>query len=155
MTLPEKPFVFLRPPTMTDQELTLVLERQSPPDPARAHVPGYHFKMVLSSGDEKIGGLRLRIGSDDALFYPGHLGYDVELPFRGHHYAERACRLASQLARQHGLDHLVITCDPENVASRRTCARLGAHLLGVVEIPPEHEMYEAGKRRVLRYRWDI
>jgi len=47
----------------------------------------------------------------------------------------------------------VITCDPQNVASVRTCERLGATLIGIFDVPEDHPMYQKGRRRVSRYEW--
>lgn len=150
-----RPFPFIDPAPLADGDLLVVIEKKTPADPAKGHVPMYAFALTLRSTGKKIGEIRLRIGPDDALFYPGHIGYGVNKPHRGHHYAERACRLVTQIARVHGLTHLLITCDPTNTASRRTIERLGARLLGLYDIPPEQEMYREGKRRVLCYRWEI
>ena len=133
----------------------MVLAGTTPADPVKGYVPMYSFTLTLHPTGKKIGEMRLRIGPDDALLYPGHIGYGVNEPHRGHHYAERACRLVTRIARVHGLTHLLLTCDPVNTASRRTIERLGARLLGLYDIPPEQEMYREGKRRVLCYRWEI
>src|SRR5215204_4797163 len=70
----------------------------------------------------------------------------------GHRFAERSCRLILPLARRHGFDTLWITCNPDNVASRRTCERLGAELVGIVDVPPDNDVYERGSERKCRYR---
>ena len=77
------------------------------------------------------------------------------LPARGRHYAERACRLLLPLARAHGMQTLWITCNPENVASRRTCERLGASFIDVVALPANHMLYQRGERVKCRYRLDL
>ena len=56
------------------------------------------------------------------------------------------------LARWHGFDTLWITCNPDNVASRRTCERLGAEFVGIVDVPPDNDVYEPGGERKCRYR---
>jgi predicted acetyltransferase len=102
------------------------------------------------------GGIGLRIGNGRELeLYSGHFGYHVYPPFRGHHYAERACRLLLPLARRHGMNRLWITCNPDNIASRRTCERLGAKLIEVVPIPEGHEFYRLGERQKCRYLLDL
>ena len=118
--------------------------------------PGYYFWLRLDSGRTPIpfvGTLSLRIGDDaDLLRYWGHIGYGVFPPARGNRYAERACRLVLPLARKHGLKDLWITCNPENIASRRTCERLGAELVETVDIPPAHPLFAKGERQKCRYR---
>jgi tagatose 1,6-diphosphate aldolase len=129
-------------------------------DPAKGHVPCYHFWMRLRPESRPAvsiaGTVSLRVGdSPDLKIYFGQVGYNVFPPARGHHYAERACRLLFGLARHHGLRPLWITTDPENVPSRRTCERLGGNLLEIVEVPPNHLLYARGQRRKCRYRIDI
>ena len=93
--------------------------------------------------DVVIGGsISLRIGHSLNLDrYLGHIGYHVLPPARGHHFAERACRLILPLARAHGHEHLWITCNPDNLASRRTCERLGARYVDVVNVPKDNSLY--------------
>ncbi len=102
------------------------------------------------------GSISLRIGrTHDLERYFGHVGYNVFPPARGHHYAERACRLLVPLARMHGLNPLWITTDPENLPSRRTCERLGATMIKIVTVPVGHTLHQRGQRRKCRYRLEI
>src|SRR5437868_14474135 len=99
------------------------------------------------------GAVGLRIGRTHAVeMYYGHFGYNVYPFARGRHYAERSCRLLLPLARRHGLGPLWITCNPDNLASRRTCERLGATLVDNVPIPADHPLYARGERFKCRYR---
>jgi RimJ/RimL family protein N-acetyltransferase len=102
------------------------------------------------------GTLALRLGtSENVVRYVGHIGYGVFPAARGHHYAERACRLVAPLARQHGMDHLWITVNPDNAPSRRSCERLGAELVDVVDVPKTNPLYARGDRQKCRFRWRI
>lgn len=155
-TVEEVPFQFLEPGRLVDGDLELVLDEKIPANPCRRHVPVYKFKMVPVGGGEAFGQIDLRIGNPfQMLLYGGHIGYGVEPGHRGHHYAARACRLLMPLARQHGLHTLWITCNPENVASRRTCELAGAEFVEIVDLPSESDMYESGDRRKCRYRLDL
>jgi predicted acetyltransferase len=87
--------------------------------------------------------------------YRGHIGYGVEAGHRGRHYAERAVRLLLPFIRRHGFPAVWITCNPENKPSRRTCERLGAELVEIVELPDTEEMFKRGDRRKCRYRLDL
>ena len=64
-------------------------------------------------------------------------------------------RLLSPVARRLGLGPLWVTCDPENVASRRTLERLGAELVEEVDVPPDCVIFESGHPRKCRYRIDL
>ena len=102
------------------------------------------------------GSIGLRIGhSPDIERNLGHIGYNVQPFARGNHYAERACRLLRNLALRHGLDPLWITCNPDNLASRRTCERLGATMVEIVQLPQDHPLRQRGDREKCRYRWEI
>ena len=129
-------------------------------DPPRGWLPSYHFWMKLhpapgnrAAAPVRIaGGIGLRIGTNDEIRkYAGHVGYHVYPPARGHHYAERACRLLLPLARAHGIRELWITVNPDNVASRRTCERLGASLVDTILIPTDHPFFARGERAKCRY----
>jgi tagatose 1,6-diphosphate aldolase len=149
--------------------------RQPAHGSAYGSVPVYHFWMRLArppaaaapgatlptwgAGEPPVriaGTIGLRIGTNrDLELYYGHVGYNVFPPVRGNHYAERACRLLLPIARAHGMRAMWVTCNPDNIASRRTCERLGATLVDVVTIPPGHSLHLRGERAKCRYRLDL
>jgi predicted acetyltransferase len=147
-------FDFIDPGRLVDGELELILVQTAPADPERGLVPYYVFEMRV--GGEKVGGLNLRIGNThDLVTYGGHIGYGVNPEHRGHHYAERACRMVLPLAKAHGLNPLWITCNPDNIPSRRTCERLGAEMVEIVSLPEGSDMYKHGERQKCRFRVDL
>jgi len=151
----------------TRESLQTFLE-QSPrgrtfPDAGRGITAGYTFWMRIRPlpPDSRLlplpvtmaGSISLRIGHCENLdFFLGHIGYHVLPPARGNHYAERACRLLLPLARAHGHKVLWITCNPDNFGSRRTCERLGATLVEVVQVPRDNALYSQGDRQKCRYK---
>lgn len=138
-------------PPLVDGELELHLTERTPGDPVRNWVPAYHFELRV--GGQPAGSVSLRVGDNYFIqHYSGHIGYGVAPEFRGHHYAARACLLLFELARRHGMKTLWITCNPENVASRRTCERVGGELVGIVDLPPDSDLYKEGERQKCRYR---
>lgn len=146
-------FEFHRPGKLVDDDLELVLDAQYPGDPILHYVPAYTFKMKLVGQDGDIGRIDLRVGNTPHIvIYAGHLGYRVHPEHRGHRYAARACRLLFPLARSHGLSTLWITCNPENIASRKTCELAGAELVEIVDLPEDTDMYQRGERKKCRYR---
>jgi len=72
--------------------------------------------------------------SEDIVQYFGHIGYGVHPLFRGHRYAARACRLVLPVLAHHDIDPIWITCNPDNVPSRRTCELIGAELINIVDL---------------------
>lgn len=131
---------------------------RQPGEPGVGRLPAYHFWMLADPpvGDGPAiriaGGVGLRVGSNAEIEnYSGHIGYHVYPPARGRHFAERACRLIFPLARRHGMELLWITCNPDNVASRRTCERLGGRLIDIVPIPKDHPFHARGERAKCRF----
>jgi tagatose 1,6-diphosphate aldolase len=165
LTLRDAPYDARLTRGQLEQFLSAAPLGHEPGDPSRNKAPTYHFWMMLRHGPlgpgdppplRIAGGVGLRIGTWPTLErYYGHLGYHVYPPARGHHYAERACRLLLPLARRHSLRPLWITCNPDNIASRRTCERLGGRLIDIVSVPPQDPLHQRGETEKCRYRLDI
>lgn len=131
-------------------------------DASRGWVPQYNFWMRIHDRPFRraplriAGAISLRAMTTPAVErYYGHLGYHVYPASRGRRYAERACRLLLPLCRRHGLTTLWITCNPDNLASRRTCERLGMQLVDVVQVPETEPLYARGDREKCRYRMEL
>lgn len=140
---------------LRDGEIFLKLDRTSEADPEKGYVPAYRFRICRIEDDAELGWIDLRIGHNRSTAFGGNIGYAVYEPFRGNHFAGKACRLLPGLARKHGMRALFIACAPENEPSRRTCLYAGTRLMDVVDIPEWHEMYAEGKRKACRYRLDL
>lgn len=145
--------MFLETSFLEDEEIYLDLVKTTSTDPDKNWLPAYYFTIRLKSG-EKIGYCDLRIGYNQNVYYGGNIGYGVHTNFRGHHYAGKACRLLFLLAKKHGMDYLIITCDPDNIASRRTCEYVGGILQEIVDLPEENDMYQEGARQKCIYRFE-
>ena len=147
--------MFLDTSFLRSDEISLVLERTADADPARNWLPAYYFAICGLDG-VKMGACDLRIGHNESVYYGGNIGYRVEAPYRGHHYAGKACLLLFELARRHGMERLIITCDPDNRPSRRTCEWLGGELLEIAELPEDNDMrLEDGETHKCIYRFDL
>jgi len=137
---------------LRDRDLWLELRAREPENPTRGWVPAYRFAMRLDGVEHAVGRLGFRVGSSHTVEqYAGHLGYEVSPAYRGSRLAERSCRLVLPLARRHGFQELWITCNPDNWASRRTCERLGARLIEIVNVPRDSDLYGPGSERKCRY----
>lgn len=128
---------------LKNDEIQLVLERTAEGDVAKNLVPAYHFFICDLNGN-KMGKIDLRIGYNDKLYYGGHVGYTVFPEFRGNNYAGKACLLLFRLAKKHDMKYLYITCNPENLASKKTCEYAGGKLIETVELPKENDMRARG-----------
>jgi predicted acetyltransferase len=145
--------MFIEPGNLRDGDLRLELDRYLEADSEREWLPTYHFNMMRAGLSEVIGSINLRIGNPErVILYRGHIGYSVKPEYRGHHFAARSVRLLMPLAAAHGLNPVWITCDPDNLSSRRTCELAGAELVETIDVPADEEMYQRGIRQKCRYR---
>lgn len=149
-------FEFFGYKPLTDGEIEVVVKDTVPPDNERGYISGYEFTVRLPDDHKPVGRVNLRIGNTERILkYIGHIGYGIEEKYRGHHYAAKACHLVKQVALDHGLNTLWITCNPDNQPSRRTCEVLGCEFVEIIDLPEDIDMYRRGERQVCRYRWDI
>lgn len=156
MAVDEGEFTFLDPGNLSDGIIRLQLVDTRPADPVRAWVPYYVFHICRAENGRRVGEIQLRVGETDSLrLYGGHISYGVRPEHRGQRFAARAVKLVMPLARQHGMSELWITCNPENIASRRTCELAGADFVEIVDLTSNIDMYQEGERRKCRYRLDL
>lgn len=119
-------------------------------------VPTYYFQMVHLETGVEMGGINLRIGSTPHIErYAGHIGYTVFPDYRGHRYAARSVRLLVPIARRLELAVVWITCDPENVSSRRSAELAGAEFVEIVDVPEDCIIHRSGHPRKCRYRLEV
>ena len=123
---------------LKNEEIQLILHHTCEADPSRLWLPTYYFRICDPEG-VTMGWCDLRIGHNENTYYGGNIGYQVEKSYRGHHYAGKAVNLLFELARLHGLTYLIITCDPGNVASRKTCEYAGGKLIEIAKLPEEND----------------
>ena len=139
------------PPILAFEAVALRLRQIVPGDPARDLVPFYHF--AICAGAAEVGHVNFRVGDTEAVrLYAGHIGYAVLEGFRGHRYAYLACRAVAPLVRSF-YPVVIITSDPDNLASLRTIERLGAVFLEEIPVPPHDPNYQRGSRAKRRYQW--
>jgi predicted acetyltransferase len=152
----DSPFTFLTPEPMVDGELSVLLLRTVPARPELGFAPEYNFELRLPGVARPAGHVNIRIGHSEWLErYSGHIGYGVAQDYRGHHYAARAVRLVLPVFRHHGYREVWVTCNPDNVASRRTLELVGAAYVDTVDVPPAHPCHERGEFVKCRYRIEL
>lgn len=95
--------------------------------------PYYIYSMIQDH--QEVGKITLREGSIEERYFDGHIGYSVDKVYQGHGYAYQACLLLLKEAKEKGFCKLIITCDPNNIASKKTIHKLGAKYLETQDIP--------------------
>jgi tagatose 1,6-diphosphate aldolase len=144
------------PSEIVDGDLALRLNALRPANPAAHWAGAMVFDIVERPTGQVVGGIHLRLAdTQDLVLHGGHVGYAVDPPFRGHRYAARAVKMLLPIARQAGMEVVWITCDPANVASRRTLEIAGGEYVDTLDIAPWSRMYEKGFRQVCRFRFDL
>jgi tagatose 1,6-diphosphate aldolase len=147
-----KPDLPAPPAVLAYGAVTLRFDEIVPGIPERGFVPYYHFRILLADGTD-VGHINLRVGDTEHVrISAGHIGFAIKPPFRGHGYAGQACRAIIDLVRLVS-PTVTITCDPGNVASRKTIEKLGAEWIDEVPVPPHDPHYDRGGRISRRYRW--
>lgn len=137
---------------LKDEEISLVLERTAAANPERGWVPAYYFAICNKDG-VKIGECDLRVGHNENTYYGGNIGYSINEEYRGHHYAGKACLLLFELAKRHNMDYLIISCNPDNFASRKTCEYAGGKLSEIAELPEGNDMRSNGETEKCIYKF--
>ncbi|GIH06844.1 hypothetical protein Rhe02_49110 [Rhizocola hellebori] len=85
--------------------------------------------MWLVDGDEFLGRIAIRHSLTPILLEAGgHIGYDIRPSARRKGYATQMLRAALPVSFGLGIDPALITCDVDNIASRRVIERNGGVL---------------------------
>jgi predicted acetyltransferase len=148
----DDPTLPVPPETLSYGDVLLRFARVVFGDPARGIVPSYHFR-ILAPGGKDAGHINFRVGDTEHVRHcVGHVGFVVAEAFRGHGYAWQASRALAPFIRSI-YPAVILTCDPDNLASRRTIEDLGALFMDEVAVPPHDPQYERGSRRKRRYAW--
>ena len=128
----------------TDGVIDLIPLNLYPPEDEMGFGVNYDFMITPHGRRREAGRISVRLGESACVYYFGHIGYHVDPPYRGRHFARRACSLLRPLMLRAGKTSVVITTDPDNWPSRKTCEGLGCKLERTVEVP-----------KWIRRRWEI
>ncbi|MFA5596620.1 MAG: GNAT family N-acetyltransferase [Pusillimonas sp.] len=132
--------MFYETEDLRNSEIFLKLRETCDEQPEKRWKPAYYFDICLLDGTV-IGKCDLRIGHNDKTYVGGNIGYSVQEQYRGNRYALKACELLFKQAKKHNMDHLIITCDPDNLASVKTIERAGGQFIEPARIPADNEMF--------------
>lgn len=147
--------LFSRRAEFFDDEIDLCLSDDEVRDDMCGIRDGYVFYIYRHKTRHYMGYISLRLGESPSLYYLGHIGYRIDPEYRGHGYAQRACRLMKPLLAHLNIHTAVITTDVDNVASRKTCEALGCILERIAPVPEEYRIICSGSQYKCRYIWVI
>ena len=139
----------------TDGVIDLVPLQFDPPDPELRFGHEQIWRITLHNSRKEIGQISYRDGESRPVYYYGHIGYHIDPPYRGRHFARRACLLIRHEIRLSGKTSVAITCDPDNAGSRKTCEGLGCLLEGEVGVPEDLQARFEISSRKCRYIWHL
>jgi predicted acetyltransferase len=110
-------------------------------------VPGSRFWLIDSN--KYIGDLSLRHELNQQLFtVGGHIGYTIRPSKRRQGYGKEILRLGLEKARERGLRRVLVTCDEDNIGSKKIIEANGGQFENALEV-------EGERTRKLRYWIDI
>jgi predicted acetyltransferase len=116
-------------------------------------------RMVHQPSGVEVGGLNFRVGyTENVIQYRGNIGFTVFEKFRGHNYSARSCQLLLPLLKHLQFSPIWITCNVDNLPSRKSIEKLGATYVDTLSIPDSYEFvrfYPPEARKKLRFRWDV
>ncbi len=144
---------FFKHPDFEDDTLTLYPIHITPADRKLGFGREQVWRITLKNQRKEIGQISFRNGESQGIYYYGHIGYHIDPSWRGHGYAGRACRLIRSEILREGKNSVIITCDPDNVASKKTCQHLGCLLEGEVSVPKTLQKQFDISDRKLRFIW--
>ena len=97
-------------------------------------VPSYYFVGIVEG--EVVGRLSLRTRLNDHLArIDGHIGYAVLPRFRMNGYATEMLRQSLDISKALGIPKVLITCDADNLPSRRVIEKCGGEFECTTDYP--------------------
>ncbi len=124
--------------------VTRLLERADPKNILDDRVP--ESVLWLIQDTELIGRVSIRHALNAGLLeLGGHVGYEIRPSFRCSGFGTRALELALPIARRLGIEQALVTCDADNIGSRKIIEANGGVL--------ENEIAQIGSSVLHRRYW--
>jgi predicted acetyltransferase len=93
--------------------------------PARSDTGPRGIYRWIVDGDTVVGGIALRTGAHPSIPHAGHIGYGIRPSARGRGIATWALGQILEVAREYGIDRVLLICEDDNRASATTIQRNG------------------------------
>lgn len=106
-------------------------------------VPTLVYDIYDQEIKETVGRIEYRHETGRDLIYYGNIGYLIYRKFRGNNYAYYACLKLIEILDPK-IHEFYLTCNPDNIASKRTIEKLGALHVALVDVESDHELYRHG-----------
>ena len=90
----------------------------------------------LVEENEVVGVVRIRHKEEGTA---GHIGYDISPDFRNRGYGNEILKLSLKESRNLGINEAVLTCNTENIASKKIIEKNKGKLLGTIYDEEEDE----------------
>ncbi len=148
-------FQFLEFRDLQDGEIRLVLKSRDEPDEEKGIMPRYGFSIVRTRDDVEVGVLYFAVDSSRRQYLRGHISYGVSPAHSGHHYAAKACLLASHVARAHGFTRVFIGAKHDNIASIKTIEKLTTRHVTINDVPDAEILGTLNDQQIDMYVWNI
>ncbi len=118
-------------------------------DESYFEVPTILFDIYVEAIDRVVGRVEYRHEEKQDLKYYGNIGYVVYVPYRGQNYAYKATKQLIEILKQRieGLYEIYITCNPDNIPSKKTIEKLDAKYIGRTDVDKSHELYRLGDKQ--------
>jgi predicted acetyltransferase len=96
-----------------------------------------HAELVAVVDGDIVGRTSVRFVLNEFLrTIGGHIGYAVRPAFRRRGHATEILRQSLDIAHEHGISPVLVTCDVDNVGSRRVIEANGGVLEGIFDAEP-------------------
>ncbi len=137
---------FKKSPNLDDGEIKLKYVSKYKDNDPDGWGLSYVYDVIVIDSNRIVGRCDLRLGKSKTLDLAGHIGYTIYMPYRGHHYAAKACLLLFKQATYLKMKEIIITCNTDNIASYKTCVLAGCEFVETKLVPRNHILYAQGDR---------
>jgi predicted acetyltransferase len=115
-------------------------------DPNPGKSPSFHYWAV--DGNRFVGEFQLRTQfTEDVMTEIGSIGYAVRVSEWGKGYGTKILQFGLELAKNHGMDKVLLTINDQNKPSIHICEKLGGQLVDTIDAYNEAE----GSHKLRRY----